>query len=178
MLQTACITGLAIGSALLLYAEALQAGTYTAATVSVTTSVSANCTVTTSSLDFGAYDPIGTQRTNDLDVVTNQISIACVQGSVPTIALGPGNNSSHAVATTRSMSSGTDYLDYELYQPSNTTPNASCSFSVVWGGGNLFSPGTPSTKASRSYRICARVRFGQDPSVGTYTDTVTATVNF
>src|SRR4051812_3523475 len=103
MLRAGGKRGLAFGLALLLCAQLTPAGTYTAATVSVTTMVKSNCQVATSPLNFGAYDPIGVQRTNNLDVVTNQISIACVQGSVPTIALNAGNNSSHALATTRSM---------------------------------------------------------------------------
>jgi len=176
--------GLAFGLALLLYASLPQAGTYALATVSVSTSVNANCQVTTSTLNFGAYDPIGAQATNNLDVGTNQISIACVQGSAPTIAFNLGLNAS---GSTRRMknTSATDYLNYELYQPSANTspPPAACNFSgalVVWGssGANLFTPAAPPSKASRSFNICARVPSAQDPSVGTYNDTVTATVNF
>src|SRR5690242_13034860 len=95
MLRASGRTGLALGLALLLYATA-RAGTYTLATVSVSTTVSANCTVTTSALNFGAYDPIGTQATNNLDVGTNQVSIACVRGSAPTIAFNLGLNASGA----------------------------------------------------------------------------------
>jgi spore coat protein U-like protein len=134
-------------------------------------------------LDFGAYDPIGTQRTNNLDVGTSQITIACVQGSAPTIAFNLGLNAS---GTTRRMLRTTtpaDYLNYELYQPPGNSPNTPCSFGgslVVWGtsGSNLFTPSAPPSKSNRSFFICARVPSGQDPSVGTYNDTVTATVNF
>jgi spore coat protein U-like protein len=183
MFRAGGMTGLTSGLALLLYAPLLGAGTYTLATVSVSTTVSANCTVTTSTLDFGAYDPIGAQATNNLDVGTNQISITCVQGSAPTIALNLGLNAS---GTTRRMLRSTtpaDHLIYELYQPPGNSPDTACNFSgaaVVWGssGGNLFTPSAPPSKASRSFYICARAPFGQDPSVGTYNDTVTATVNF
>lgn len=182
MLRAGGKTGLAFGLALLLYAPVPRAGTYTLATVSVSTSVSANCTVTTSTLNFGAYDPIGAQQTNNLDVGTNQISIACVQGSAPTIGFNLGLNASGSTRRLKNTSAA-DYLTYELYQPPGSSPNTTCNFGgslVVWGssGSNLFTPSAPPTKASRSFYICARVPSAQDPSVGTYNDTVTATVNF
>lgn len=182
MLRFSDNTGLALGLALLLYVSLPLAGTYNLATVSVSTTISANCTVSTSALSFGAYDPIGTQKTNNLDVGSNQITIACVQGSAPTIAFNLGLNAS---GSTRRMkeASTVDYLNYELYQPPGNSPNTACNFSgslVVWGssGGNLFTPAAPPSKASRSFYICARVPSAQDPGVGTYSDTVTATVNF
>ena len=182
MLRISGNTGLALGLALLLYAPLPQAGTYNLATVSVSTTVSANCTVSTSALSFGAYDPIGTQKTNNLDVGTNQITIACVQGSAPTVAFNLGLNASGGTRRMKEAST-TDYLNYELYQPPSSSPNTACNFSgslVVWGssGGNLFTPSAPPTKGSRSFYICARVPSAQDPGVGTYSDTVTATVNF
>jgi spore coat protein U-like protein len=183
MLRAGDGTGLAFGLALLLYAPLPQAGTYTLATVSVSTTVSANCTVATSALNFGAYDPIGAQATNNLDVGTNQISIGCVQGSAPTIAFNLGLNASGSTRRMLRTTIPADYLNYELYQPPGNSPNTACNFSgslVVWGsaGSNLFTPSAPPSKANRSFNICARIPSGQDPSVGTYNDTVTATVNF
>ena len=175
-------TGLAFGLALLLYAPLPRAGTYTLATVSASTTVASNCTVTTSALNFGSYDPIGTQATNNLDVGTNQISIACVQGSAPTIAFNLGLNASGSTRRLKNTTAA-DYLNYELYKPAGSAPATACNFAgslVVWGssGSNLFTPSSPPSKANRSFYICARIPSGQDPSVGTYNDTVTATVNF
>ena len=175
-------TGLAFGLALLLYAPLPWAGTYSLATVSVSTTVSANCTVTTNALNFGAYDPIGAQATNNLDVGTNQISIACVQGSAPTIGFNLGLNASGSTRRIKNTTAAV-YMDYELYQPPGSAPGTACNFGgslVVWGnsGGNLFTPSAPPSKANRSFFICARIPSGQDPTMGTYNDTVTATVNF
>jgi len=183
MLRRSGSTGLAFGLALLLYAPLPRSGTYTSATVSVSTSVNANCTITTNALNFGAFDPIGAQQTNNLDVGTNQISIACVQGSAPTIGFNLGSNPSGSTRRMLRTTLPADYLNYELYQPPGNNPNTTCTFGgslAVWGnsGSNLFTPAAPPSKASRSFYICARVPSGQDPSVGTYNDTVTATVNF
>ncbi|HEX8011318.1 MAG TPA: spore coat protein U domain-containing protein, partial [Casimicrobiaceae bacterium] len=76
----------------------------------------------------------------------------------------------------------TDLLGYELYQPPNTTPGTACSFpgTQVWGssGAAIFTPTAPSSKASRTYNVCGTVAAGQDVAVGSYQDTVVATVNF
>ena len=105
-----------------------------------------------------------------------------MQGSAPTIAFNLGLNASGSTRRIKNTSA-TDYLNYELYQPPGSSPNAACNFTsslVVWGssGSNLFTPSAPASKANRSFYICARIPSGQDPSVGTYNDTVTATVNF
>ena len=163
---------LVFGLAFFLCGAYCIAGSYTGATVSVSTTVSANCTVSTLPVNFGSYDPVGTNKTNALPASGN-VTIACVGGSAPTIALGLGANAS---GTTRRMknTASADYLSYELYQP------PCLPLSVVWGtaGSNLFSPGSPSTSAARSYSICGNVPAGQDPRIGTYNDTITATVNF
>jgi spore coat protein U-like protein len=172
---------LALGLAFFFFSCALCAGTYTGATVSANTTVSANCTISAGALNFGAYDPIGAQKTTPLENGSTQISIACVQGSAPTIGLSLGVNAS---GSTRRMknTSATDYLVYELYQPPSASPTTACTFpaSVVWGtsGANLFTPTAPSNKNARAYYICAAIPAGQDPSIGVYNDLITASVNF
>jgi spore coat protein U-like protein len=143
-------------------------------------SVNTNCTVVTTPVAFGGYDPIGAHRSSNLDA-TGSITVACVKGTAPTIALGLGNNASGSVRRMRDVPSG-DFLSYELYQPPNNTPATACSFpgTVVWGsaGANLFSATSAPSKTARSYNVCGTVPAGQNPSIGTYADTVIATVNF
>lgn len=141
--------------------------------------VDTNCNVSTTPVAFGAYDPIGANSTTSLDAA-GSVTVACVKGTAPTIALGLGLNASGAL---RRMSAGPgEFLSYELYQPPGVAAGLPCSFpgTTVWGstGGNLFSAGAAPSKAPRSYQVCGTVPAGQDPSIGSYTDTVVATVNF
>ena len=64
------------------------------------------------------------------------------------------------------------YLSYEIYQDS--------SRSTLWAnsGGGLFTPAAAPSKAARSYTAYGRVPAGQDTPAGSFTDSVTATVNF
>ena len=100
-------------------------------------------------------------------------TVLCTKGSTGvTVGLGLGT---HSAAGNRFMSNGTDSLQYELYSDS--------AGGTVWSNGGaglvtwpVFGPigagaGTPHT-------VFGRVPAGQDVSVGSYTDVVTATVNF
>ena len=49
--------------------------------------VPSNCTISASPLAFGGYDPIGANRTTNLDT-TGSITVTCVKGTAPNIALG------------------------------------------------------------------------------------------
>jgi spore coat protein U-like protein len=157
-----------------------HAGT-TPANLTVTASVAANCTISTSALAFGPYDPVVTNAAAALNG-SGSVSIACTKGSAPSVTLALGSN---AVGSQRNMKitgGGTDVLGYQLYQPPNTTPGTACTFpgTTVWDTsvGGTFTPTSPATKASRLYNVCGTVAAGQDVSVGSYSDTVVATVNF
>jgi len=171
--------GQILGLALL--SGAALAGT---STLTAQVSVNTNCGVSTGGLAFGTYDPITANAPPasggvDLDV-TSPITVTCVKGTAPTIGLSLG---SHASGSIRRMLSGAaDFLTYELYLPPNNTAGTACSFpgTTVWGtaGPNLFSPTAAPDKTPRIYNICGSVAAGQDPAIGTYNDTVVATVTF
>jgi len=142
--------------------------------------VNTNCQISSTPLAFGQYDPIGDHKTRALDGQA-VISVACVKGTAPTIALGPGNFSSGGVRRMQRLESG-DYLTYELYKPTSSLPGASCSFpgTDVWGAAapNVLTATSAPSKLARIYNLCGTVHAGQNPLVGTYADVVIATVNF
>lgn len=139
------------------------------ANLSVTASVTNNCTISTAPLAFGSYDPVVANASANLDG-TGTVTIACTKGATTTIGLGNGSNASGSV---RRMTDGSsNYLTYELYQDT--------SRSTVWGtsGAGLYTPVAAPSKAPRSFTVYGRVTSNQDVPAGSYNDSVVATVNF
>lgn len=164
------ITAFAVAILAGVAAPALAGSATSSFTVSAT--VSANCTISTTALSFGAYDPIATNASTPLDA-TGTVTITCTKGATTTIGLDVGSNGAAASGTTRAMKSGSDVLSYEIYQNAGRT--------TLWGnsGGDLFTPAAAPSKAPRTFSTFGRVPAGQDvPAGASYTDTVTATVNF
>jgi Uncharacterized secreted protein len=170
---------------LALFIMGSTAGLAHAATGTLTASVSVdtNCTVSTSPVTFGAYDPIvANVAGTGIDLPgTGTITVTCVKGSAPSIALGLGLYSTGSTRRMRHATAATTFLTYELYQPPSATPGAACSYvgATVWGSGtSAFSPGAAPNKNSRIFNVCGTVPAGQNVEVGTYSDTVTATITF
>src|SRR5947207_11205158 len=168
------------GAAIVASNAAFAAGT-PPVNLSVTASVTANCTISTSAVAFGAYDPVSANASAALNG-NGSVTIACTKGSAPNITLDLGANASGAQRNMLVTGGGTDVLAYQLYQPPSTTPSTTCSFpgSQVWGtaGSAIFTPTAPTSKAGRTYNVCGTISGGQDVAVGSYQDTVVATVNF
>jgi len=166
------ILALAAAAAALLFTARSAVAASKSTTFNVLSSVSANCTISATDLNFGAYDPLVANKTVALDVNTT-VTVLCTKGSTGVnVGLGLGT---HAAAGNRFMSNGTDSLQYELYSDSagGTLWSNSGAGLVTWPA---FGPigagaGTPHT-------VFGRVFPGQDVSIGSYTDTITATVNF
>jgi spore coat protein U-like protein len=136
--------------------------------LSVTATVIANCSIDTTVVAMGNYDPAVANASTPLDG-TGAVTITCTKGTSPTIGLDTG---SHASGSTRRMTDGSEFLTYELYQNMGRT--------TVWGnsGGDLYSASAAPNNQARSITVFGRVAAGQDVSVGSYADTVVATVNF
>ena len=139
------------------------------ANLSVSASVSANCTISTAAVAFPAYDPIVTNASVN-DDGTGSVTITCTKGTAATIGLGLGANVSGSQM--RMKDAATDYLNYALYQDSGRA--------TVWGtsGAGLLSPVAAPDKNPRTFTVYGRIPSAQDVPAGSYTDTVVATVNF
>jgi spore coat protein U-like protein len=163
----------ALAAALLFAAPAFASpGSPKTKTFTVSADVTANCTIGATDLNFGSYDPVVANKTTALDVNTS-VTVLCTKGSTGvTVGLDTGI---HAAGGNRFMSNGTDGLQYELYSDSvgGTVWANSGSGLVTWP---VFGP--IGAGAGVPHTVYGRVPAGQDVSVGAYTDTVTATVNF
>lgn len=143
--------------------SAQAAGTQSA-TMSLSTEVVANCTISADTLTVSGYDPIVAHKTAHFEQKSN-VNVTCTNGSPVTITLNDGQNDG------RQLKSGTDkYLDYELY--SNETRTA------VWGNTALTGVKTTGTGLAEEVPVYMRVTAGQNVPAGTYTDVVTAVVTF
>lgn len=137
--------------------------------LAVSATVINNCTISTSAVAFGSYDPVVANASANLDS-TGSVTIACTKGATATIGLNAGSNAS---GVTRRLGDGaSNYLTYELFKDSSRTS--------MWGnsGADLNTPPVAPNKSPRTFTAYARVTSNQDVPAGSYTDTVTATVNF
>jgi spore coat protein U-like protein len=142
----------------------LQATTATSS-FAVTASVTANCTIAAGALTFGAYDPVVANASTNLDQ-TSTITVACTKGSTGVVSLDNGTNFSGGA---RRMKAGANFLTYEMYNDSART--------TVWNATNTVSY-TAASKATSPLTLYGRVPSGQDVPVGSYSDTVVATITF
>lgn len=143
--------------------SAQAAGTQSA-TMSLSTQVVANCTISADTLTVSGYDPIVAHKTAHFDEKSN-VNVTCTNGSPVTITLDDGQN------TGRQLKFETDkYLDYELYSDS--------ARANVWGNTDLNHVATTGTGLAEALTVYMRVTAGQNVPAGTYTDVVTAVVTF
>ena len=143
----------------------------------VQASVSNNCTISSTGINFGSYDPITANSATGADAYANgTVTVRCTRGAAGVwIGLDAGSNSASASGTTRAMSAGGgNFLSYDLYLADpNPAPGA------VWG--NTAATGmsySPASSAATNLTVYGRTPKGQDAAAGSYSDTITATINY
>ena len=143
----------------------------------VSATVVANCTISATDLAFGNYDPVVANNTTGADVYgTSTVTVACTKGAPNVwIGLDAGANAASATGTTRAMSAaGGNYLNYDLY-----TANPNPAPGSVWGNTQATGKSyVAASKAATAISVFGRIPKGQDAAAGSYTDQVTATINY
>jgi spore coat protein U-like protein len=156
---------------LLLLPSAALAGS-SSTSLSVSALIGNNCTISTSAVAFGSYDPVSANVSANLDG-TGSVTITCTTLSTPTIGLNTGQHAANASGTTRAMTDGSShYMSYELYQDTTRL--------LLWSnsGAGLYDAGLTLLSTPRTFTVYGRVPGGQVLPAGSYGDSVTATVNF
>ncbi|WP_244071595.1 spore coat U domain-containing protein [Nitrosomonas sp. PY1] len=138
----------------------------TTTTFAVTATVLTVCGVVATPLVFGNYNP---SDTNDLDAA-NIATVTCTVGTSYNLGLDAGTGAG-ATVTTRKLTSGTDLLNYSLYQdPARTN---------IWG--NTIGTNTLSATAGlvpTVHNVYGRIFKEQVIPAGIYTDTITVTITY
>ena len=140
----------------------------------VSAEVVSNCTISSTDLNFGAYDPIGANAEEPLNS-TGEVTILCTLGSEVTVSL---DNGQHAEIfgdggggpAIRQMASVETTMQYELY--------GDAGHEDVWGAtseNNFFMVGTG---YEQTMTVHGSIPAGQNLEAGSYNDVVTATVEF
>jgi len=161
-LFAALLTGTAVISA----APAFAGNTVATQTIGVGLVIEDQCTISApATLSFGTHGIILSDVNAQADM-----TIECTKETPYSIALDAGLNSASAGTTTRAMKSGSNYIDYDLYSGS--------AGGTFWGHtvGTDTVDSASAAGADEVITIYGQVPSHQNQPIGTYADTVTATI--
>jgi len=172
-LKLAIVSAVLVGTASLTL-PAYATGT-SSANMSVTANIGMNCTISTADIAFGAYDPIVTHASVDLDA-QGSVTTTCTVGSAGKVIIGqgldPADNSSD-IDPLRRMGgpSEGDYLNYQVYSDAGR--------STIWANDTDYGKTYNASGSAEVMPVYGRVGAGQTAAVkGSYTDTLLVTVNY
>lgn len=144
--------------------------------IPVSATVSESCVISSTPLNFGAYDP--TINNNRLRA-QSLISVKCTNGGASKrVALGEGKNpasgSTCASPLRRMISSQGDFLAYQIY--------VNASENIPWGhcvnNSMVLIPPSTSSLVSQDIPVFGAVSANQDAQKGNYTDTLNIRISF
>jgi spore coat protein U domain-containing protein, fimbrial subunit CupE1/2/3/6 len=128
----------------------------------------AACTISSTSVLFGAYDVFGVSPTTSTGTITYQCNNA---DKDVLISVSVGSSGSYVA---RTLVKGAERLNYNLY--------LDAAFSTVWGDGtggtDTYFKHNPQNNRDVDVTVYGRILAQQDVSAGAYADTIVITVNF
>jgi spore coat protein U domain-containing protein, fimbrial subunit CupE1/2/3/6 len=140
----------------------------TSSTLTVDATVTANCTVSTTGIDFGDVNPISGSNYDS----TGAIHVTCTSGTGWTATAGIGSGSGASFASRR-MTAGSDLLSYNLYTNAGRT--------IVWGDDSGTTDPLTGTGNGSAQNVTVYGRVGSGQTTlppGDYSDTVSVTVTY
>lgn len=141
------------------------AGSPTGQAFNATATVQNRCTVSATTLDFGAPTGLLVSNVDAQSTITTQ----CANGTPYQIAL---DNGLHASGSTRQMAGGaSEFVAYELYRDSARSQR----WGATLGSDTVSATGTGSPQAANVY---GRVAPQPTPSASSYSDTITVSVYY
>jgi len=148
---------------------AALASDHVSAEVQVTATVVPNCRLVIDPLVFGSYDPLSAHVSSALDGLS-QMTVTCTRETQATIVMDGGRNAGQD-AVVRILQSSGQNLSYQLFRDSARTQ--------VWGrGSDAYAFVSTGGIAGQTVTVYARIPPGQEVPAGTYTDVITASVDF
>jgi spore coat protein U-like protein len=131
----------------------------------------AACTISTSGLVFGPYNVFNVSAVSSTGSVTYRCGLfEAIFGTI-TVTLSTGQSGTYSP---RTMRKGVEPLSYNLYLDAAATS--------IWGNGSggtqMYSRTRPPYNTDVALTVYGRLPAGQDVTAGTYTDTVSVTINF
>jgi len=146
--------------------HAAQALTNVTATFQVTATVAGTCTLATNPLAFGTYTPSSASLAG-----STTIAATCTNTTPWTLSFNLGSTSGGSISQ-RLMANGAATLKYNLY--------TSAADTTILGDGTSSSvtitgTGTGSAQTSTIYGL---IPTGQYVTIGSYSDTITATISY
>ncbi len=150
-------------------ASALADGRATAK-MDVTALITPNCRMTLTPLNFGDYDPLGANSSQELDA-TATVTLTCTLNSVATITIDGGQHPAGSNLS-RQLASTDQRLSYEIFRDAARTQ--------VWASGSnaLRYVSLTGISSASELTVYGRIPPGQEVAAGSYNDVVTATVDF
>lgn len=135
-------------------------------TFAVRLTLTADCTISAADLDFGSHGVLAANVDQ-----TSSLSVTCSNNAPYQVGLDGGTAAGSSIANRLMAGTAAATVQYQIYRDSNRTQ--------IWGN----TPGTDTVGGTGSGSAQAITMYGRvpaqaTPAAGTYTTTVTATVNF